>query len=297
MMQEVSYNKGWKMSKIALIVGLMITSLQAMYHPALKNKLVSFDDKLLERVEMMKANPINTKVWLLVIGVEKYDVTDDIIFSTNSAKLFAKIAIKRFGVTPRRQYILIGDDASSAKIKDTISMLANNVQKGDTIIFYYSGHGIPSFPAKEPYILPKDKDPAYVTADSDLKLANIYKKLQTSPAKKIIALVDACFSGATDNKSLFKGVAAPRIRAKQIKLDSTKIAVLTAGKDKEFSNKYSAKHHRLFSYFLIDEILNGATNMKSLYKKVEKDVTGVSFEFGDSFKQTPTFTGNANLSF
>ena len=271
--------------------------LTASYHPALKERLVQFDDELLTKIQEMKANPVNTKVWLIAIGVAKYDVTDNIIYSTQSAEAFAQLAVKRFGITPRRSYKIIGNDASSGRVKDTINLLVNNVQEGDTIIFYYSGHGIPSFPAKEPYILPKDKDPNYVTADSDLKLANIYKKLQSSKADKVLAFVDACFSGATDNKTLFKGVAATRIKAKQLRVNSKKIAVLTAGQDKQFSNKFDKKHHRLFSYFLMDSLIKGETNVKSLYKKVRKNVDETSYEFGDSFRQTPTMTGNDNLSF
>ena len=267
------------------------------YHPALKELIVSFDDKLLEKIEALPANPVNPKVWLIAIGISKYDITDNIIYSTKSAQAFALLAKKRFGLTPRRTYVLIGKDATSGRIKDTINLVVNNVQKDDTIVFYYSGHGIPSFPAKEPYILPKDKDPNFVTADSELKLENIYKKLQKSKASKVIAFIDACFSGATDNKSLFKGVAATRIRAKEPKIDSTKLAVITAGKDKQFSNKYDKAHHRLFSYFLMKEMINGATDIKSLYEKVSKEVDETSFEFGDSFRQTPTLSGNSNISF
>lgn len=285
------------MLRFLILFILIVTNSFAVYHPALKEKIVSYDDPLVDKMEAMETNLPDTRVWLLVVGIEKYDVTDDIIYSNNSAQLFAKVAVKRFGVTPRRKYILIGQDATSAKIKDTISLLANNVQKGDTIIFYYSGHGIPSFPAKDPYILPKDKDPKFVTADSDLKLSNIYNKLQNSPADKVVAFVDACFSGATDNKSLFKGVAATRIKAKKLVVSSKKIAVITAGKDKQFSNKYSQKHHRLFSYFVIDELINGAKDVNTLFKNVKTNVDTVSFEFGDSFRQTPTISGNENIAF
>lgn len=285
------------MRKFFILLIILTTSSFAVYHPALKEKMVSYDDLLVDKMEAMETNLPDTRVWLLVIGIEKYDVTDDIIYSGNSARLFSQVAVKRFGVTPRRKYLLVGNDATSAKIKDSISILANNVQKGDTIVFYYSGHGIPSFPAKDPYILPKDKDPEFVSADSDLKLSNIYKKLQDSPADKVIVFVDACFSGATDNKSLFKGVAATRIKAKKLVVDSAKIAVVTAGKDKQFSNKYSQKHHRLFSYFVIDELIDGAKDVNTLFSNVRKNVDNVSFEFGDSFRQTPTISGNENIAF
>lgn len=280
-----------------LLLLTTVTFLTASYHPALTERLVQFDDELLTKIQDMPVNPVNTKIWLMAIGVAKYDVTDDIIYSTQSAEAFSQLAIKRFGITPRRTYKMIGDDATSGRVKDTINLLVNNVQEGDTIIFYYSGHGIPSFPAKEPYILPKDKDPNFVTADSDLKLDNIYKKLQGSKADKVLAFVDACFSGATDNKTLFKGVAATRIKAKQLRIDSQKIAVLTAGQDKQFSNKYDKKHHRLFSYYLMDSLINGETNVQSLFQKVRTNVDATSYEFGDSFRQTPTMTGNENLSF
>lgn len=242
----------------------------------------------------VKADP--TK-WAIIISPEFYDETDNVKFSSNSGKMFEEVARKVLHVSERRTYALIGEDATTGKIKNRLNKLMKFVREGDTIYFYYSGHGIPDIESKEPYILPKDLDPAYVSDEKDFKLANIYQRLQDSKAAKVIAFVDSCFSGATDNKTLFSGVAAPRIKSKTIKIDKTKMVVLTAGEGKQFSNMYKEKSMRMFSYFLIENLLSGKKNINDVFKATKEEVEKTSFELGDQYYQSPTIAGNENMKF
>lgn len=242
----------------------------------------------------VKADP--TK-WAIIISPEFYDETDNVKYSSNSGKMFEEVALKVLHVSDRRIYSLIGPNATTGKIKNRLNKLMKFARPGDTIYFYYSGHGIPDIETKEPYILPKDLDPAYVSDEEDFKLSNIYKRLQESKASKVIAFVDSCFSGATDNKTLFSGVAAPRIKARTIKIDKSKMVVLTAGQDKQFSNMYEEKKMRMFSYFLIENLLSGKKNIGEIFKSTKDEVEKTSFELGDQYYQSPTIAGDEKMSF
>jgi hypothetical protein len=74
-----------------------------------------------------------------------------------------------------------------------------------------------------------------------------------------------------------------------------KMALLTAGTDRQFSNALTAKEHRLFSYYLIKALLKGYDNVGELSTKVQADVTEKSRELGGLNKQTPVMSGNSQL--
>lgn len=262
-----------------------------------ENEAVALEDiDLQKKIEKLPAVAKDPKKWALIIAADHYDETDNVKYSKESGLLFKEVAQKLLGVTERRTYALIGKDATTGKIKNRISKLLKFVRSGDTIYFYYSGHGIPDIDTKEPYLLPKDLDPSFVTDEPNLKLQNIYRRLSASRASKVIALVDSCFSGATDNHTLFTGVAAPRIKAKKVLVDKNKMVVITAGQDKQFSNMYKDKKMRLFSYYLIDNIIKGHKDIKTLFKDLKNSVEVKSFEFGDQYYQSPTLTGKADMS-
>ena len=256
-----------------------------------------FADTLFDNIEDVKQKPTNPKVWLLAIAIEDYQFTDKVVFSKRSGEAFILAAQKLFGVSAQQTVAILDKDASKSNIVSKISSLRNNLKPGDTIIFYYSGHGIPDIRTREAYLLPVDSTPGSITQNSFFKLDNIYKTLQSSKASNVVAYIDACFSGSTDNKSLFKGVAAARLKAKKSSFNKTKMLVMTAGKGDQFSNQYEKEEHRLFSYFLIKELLKNSHNVKQIYSQVRDSVEDVSSSIGNMFLQTPTIDGNVDLKF
>jgi hypothetical protein len=127
-------------------------------------------------------------------------------------------------------------------------------------------------------------------------LQNIYSKLSSSKASKVVAVVDSCFSGVTDGKAVLKGVAATRLKPKSVKFDKSKMVVLSAGKSHQYSNGYDKKAYRLFSYFVIKNILEGKKDIKSLYKNTKTQTYNTSLkEYGDLRVQEPTIEGNFRM--
>jgi len=236
--------------------------------------------------------PVDVKKWLFVIGVEDYDNTDDIKYAKNSAELFTQVSQKVLGVPKQNSFVLINENATAGKIKDTITLLARDVNEGDTIYFYYNGHGVPD-PSKqnEPYILPKDKIPDFISSEAEFALQAIYKRLGETKAGKVVAFVDSCFSGATDGVSIIKGVAASRLKPRSVGFDEAKMAILTAGEGTQYSNAYSQVGHRMFSYFVMKALLEGCTDIDTLYKEVFVKVKDASRILGPTRLQEPMLAG------
>ena len=260
--------------------------------------IITTDNEILEKLKSIAEVDKDPKKWLFVIGAEEYDNTDNVPYSKRSAEAFVKVAQKSLGVTERNSYTLIGDKATSGAIEDKLIRMLDNIKEGDSIYFFYSGHGIPVLPDRVPYLLPKDNIPDYIARNPFFKLENIYNLLLNSKASKIIAIMDCCFSGATDGVSIIKGVAGSVLVPKKIVLNSSdRIVILTAGRDKQFSNMYPSKRYRLFSYFIMKSLLEGKRNVRDIYNTVYPKVKSISNGFGDLKRQEPTIEGNKELSF
>jgi len=257
---------------------------------------VNYNDDLPKLLKQYSSIAVDKKKWLFIIGIEKYKNTDNIMYSRRSAEFFKKVAQKTLGISKNHTYCLIDEEATSGAIKDNLIFLTEKVNRGDIIYFYYSGHGIPVLPKNEPYILPQDKVPDFVSKENFFKLNQIYRFLSESKASKIIAFVDSCFSGATDGKSVIKGVAASRLIPKSVLFDEEKMVILSAGRNKQYSNMYSDRGHRLFSYFLMKSLLSGRKKINAIYEEVFNNVLNISREMGDIKKQEPTIRGNQDIS-
>ncbi len=262
-----------------------------------KNLVTTNDlDDLLSKAPMVK---VDGKKWLFAIGLENYKYTDSIIYAKRSAEMFVKVAQKTLGVSTQNTYLLINENATSSDIKNKMKLMLRNVKEGDTIYFYYNGHGVPAVDkGNEPFILSTDMMPDFVGDEPAFMMKQMYKELSDSKAGSIIAVVDSCFSGSADGKSIQKGVVATRMRPKAIDFDKTKMVVLTAGKDTQYSNAYNQKAHRMFSYFVMEELLKGDKNIKEVYGSVYKNTKEMTrANYGDMRIQEPTMDGNTALSF
>ena len=242
-----------------------------------------------------KSHKTDKTKWLFIVAIEKYEYTDPVAYSANSAKDFKKVMKKRFGIPEKNIRTLVNLGATSAKINYKLKDMLRRVKKGDTIYFYYSGHGIP-VPAKNnaPYMLAQDMNPAYID-DDRFKLENIYRQLSSSKASKIVAFVDSCFSGGTDNQQLIKGVAATRVKPKKVTFNKSKMVVISAGSGTQYSNKYDEKSNRLFSYYLMRGLIKNNTDTSRLYDFVKSNVADKSYEMGESYEQIPVYDGNIGM--
>ena len=264
----------------------------------LRTEQQNFNDDVPQLLARTEPAAEDRSKWLFVIGIENYKTTDDILFSRRSADLFKQVAMKTLGIRERQAYVLLDDDATSASIQDKLRFMLRNVKAGDKIYFYYSGHGIPA-PNKDnaAYILAADKSPDFVADNDFFAVDSIYKTLTDSPASQVIAFMDSCFTGQTDGKSVFGGTkAATSLAPKRSQFDTSKMAVITAGTDRQFSNALQGRGHRLFSYYLMQSMLKGRSDIASLYKEVSLNVEDASRELGDINLQQPVLTGNADLA-
>lgn len=249
-------------------------------------------DKLLKESRRIS---IDNKKWLFVIGIENYEFTECITYAKRSAVLFAKSVQKKLGVSNEQSFIMTNSDATQANIKKNLNKMLKQIRRGDTIYFYYNGHGMlaPTLD-NEPFLLASDSIPQEVTEDNFFSLKNIYSRLSYSKATKIVTFVDSGFSCMSDtkfNSEEDKKVTIP------VRFNQNKMVVISATNGKGKANPYDIKAHRLFSYYVIKDILGGEKHIKSFFKSIKNQVYNNSLqEFGESKVQEPTIRGNMRLT-
>ena len=251
-------------------------------------------NELYNEAQSIKATRIDPHKWLFMIAIENYRETEGVDYADRSAVAMEAVLQKRLGISDANTISLIDNEATSGAIKDKFQKVLRRLKSEDTIYFYYSGHGVPS-KSGDAYILPSDKTVDYIADEPFFKLENIYARLSDSKAKHSFAFIDACFSGRTDGKMLFKGVAPALITTKRVPYDKEKMTIITAGRDDEFSNMYEEKRYRLFSYYLSRALLNDVTDVRVLYNKVKANVLEKSQERGSRYEQTPQIYGVENI--
>ena len=291
------------------------SALPKSYFKFKKKKVIGnyevFPNELSKEVKKLKSVKKDEKKWLFVIGIEKYLKTDKVNYSIRSAELFANAALKTLGIPPENTFLIVDDGktsisnlkgrtyrATAGSLKDQLRYLIRDINDGDEIYFYYSGHGVPvTTDDNKPYIMARDMAPDFLADEPFFKVENIYNMLGKSKAGKVVIFMDSCFTGITDGKSVFGGnKAAITLGPKKVQINKKKLAVLTAGNEKQFSNAYKKKGHRLFSYFVIKAMLSKNSKIKSFYSDVLNNTKNTSRKLGGSNIQTPVLIGNQNIN-
>lgn len=201
----------------------------------------------------------------LIIGNEDYksyqtglSVEQNVEFAINDSRLFKEVCNKTLGI-PTDNTIHI-ENGSFVKIKQAISQLeliCKYSNEKPSIIFYYSGHGLPNEQTKIPYLIPVDV--SGTNFDYALSLQDLYKSLTKFPTKEVIVILDACFTGEARNVGLVasRGV---KIIPKEENLIGN-LVVFSASSSDQPSKAYKEKQHGLFTYYLIQKIIESKGNL------------------------------------
>ncbi|MBI5240857.1 MAG: caspase family protein [Elusimicrobia bacterium] len=192
----------------------------------------------------------------VVVGIEDYSALPPARFAARDAQAVAA-HLKALGVPERNIALLTGVQATRTGLAKNIeAWLANNVDERSTVFFYYSGHGAPQPETGEAFLVPFDGDPEYL-AETGYPLKRLYEKLGGLKAKRVIAVLDSCFSGAGGRSVLAKGTR-PLVNKIDVGAPTgAKVVSLSASQASQVSGADEEARHGLFTYHLLMG-LNGA---------------------------------------
>ena len=234
------------------------------------------------------------KTFAVIIANEKYDNEKNVDFAYNDGIIFKEYCVKTLGIPAINVHFV--PNAGLNQMRQQINWIKKTAEdfNGEAqFIVYYAGHGVPDDATKDAYLLPTDGDGADL--DGAYKLSKLYDVLGNIPAKNVLLLMDACFSGSQRNGEVMADARGVAIKP-QIEAPKGNMVVFSATTDKETAYSYKEKVHGLFTYYLLKKLqtTNGALDLGALCDYVKKEVSQRSIVV-NSKPQHPTVAPSTNM--
>lgn len=188
----------------------------------------------------------------IIIANENYQDVAKVSNALNDGKVFAEYCEKTLGIPNKNIKFIV--DATLNNIKRELNWIIQvmDAYQGEAnVIFYYAGHGIPDESNGSAYLLPVDGIGNDVT--TGYSLDKLYADLSSKPAKSVMILLDACFSGANRDDGMLVSARGVAIKAKQ-KAPRGNMVVLSAAQGDETAYPYKEKGHGMFTYYLLKKL-------------------------------------------
>ncbi|SMX38743.1 caspase family protein [Maliponia aquimaris] len=204
---------------------------------------------------------------VVVIGNRTYAEAPPVSYARNDAEAIARYFETTLGVPPEN--VIVELDLTSIGMNRLFGTedlpegrLARRARFVDEIVVYYSGHGVPVFRAEGlpiGYLLPVDV-PAAQPGFGAYPLDLLIRQLEDLPVKRVILMMDACFSGLSTQGSLVPNVSGAFGVAIAPPQERAKVSVLTATdfRTPQFAHWLDDKEHGAFSWFVLEGLKGAA---------------------------------------
>lgn len=224
-------------------------------------------------------NPFYSNSWALIIGIDKYKNASNLEYAVNDSKEIANILIKKFNFPSDNVIQIYDEKATYDNILSSFLSFKDLTQKNDRIIIFYAGHGYTTSGNRGEigFLIPYDGETDNLS--KSIRWDQFTLNSELIPAKHILYIMDACYSGLAITRNLRPG----SIRFLNDMLQRFTRQVLTAGKANEVvaDSGGPIPKHSVFTGHLIqalnsnaytnDGILTANGVMAYVYEKVSKD--------------------------
>ena len=203
-------------------------------------------------------NITNPNAVAFVIGICDYLNSDipKVEYAKRDAKLMREYLVKVLGYNPKNILPQNPDELMTiGNMKNILRQKLPSYLKPDgnsDLFVYYTGHGAPSTTTQQPFFVPYDCDPNYVSDDNAYRMSDFYSDIAKLNAKKKIIIIDACFSGQSgDGKSIINNASPILLKVANPLLANKETIVFQSSESNQVSNWYPEKKHGMFTYFFL----------------------------------------------
>lgn len=232
-----------------------------------------------------KGGENETKIWAVVIGVASYNHMPSLNYTDDDAyKMYAFLRSPEGGGVPDEQIkVLVDEGATRKNILKHMTMLFEQADSNDVILFYFSGHGLKNA------FLPMDFDGHL----NKIKHSEVKEIFRNSQAKYKLCIADACHAGGLSKaKNITSSGSSFYYEAFKEAKGGT--AFMLSSKAEEISIENAGLRQGIFTHFLIkglkgnaDEDKNRLITISEVYEYVR-----VNVKFYTSNYQNPVLYGD-----
>ncbi len=147
----------------------------------------------------------------VIVGINDYDEISPLKYAKSDAERMRDFFMQDLGVSQDDLYFFTDDSPRNAQGRKTQptygtlkSFLGDRFENpflsaGDTLWFYFSGHGMPC--EGRDYLLPSDGNPRSMPA-LGIAISDVTERLRRSGADNVVMLIDACRSDGAKNAGM-----------------------------------------------------------------------------------------------
>lgn len=161
---------------------------------------------------------------------------------------------------------LIGH-VSGVGMREAITTFFKTAKYKDTLLLYYSGHGIPEIKG-DVYLASSDID-QYFPEIGGISFDSITRMMQQSTSKNKVVFLDCCYSGAAKlakgsaNDAAKLGSEAISNKGSQLLHTGEGTCILSASQAYQEAVMLEEKNHSLFTYYLLEGLLGNKDALDS----------------------------------
>ena len=225
----------------------------------------------------------------VIVGIGKYMDLPDAQFAERDAEA-VKSQLLALGFPSRNVVQLSGDKAGYKSIEKFVeTWLPRNVDENSRVLFYFSGHGAPDPQGGKAYLLPYDGDPNFLE-NTGYPLQRLYAKLGELKAKKIVVVLDSCFSGAGGRSVLAKG-ARPLVLEVDTTAPPGRLEIFAAASASQITSTLEDQGHGTFTYYFLKGLSgnDGSLTAQGLFNYLKPKVQDAARR--QNREQTPSLQG------
>ena len=166
----------------------------------------------------------------MVVGINKYQNFGPLSFARKDAEDVAFHLIQDLGIPGNQVSVILDAEASRERILTSYLEFINVANSpDDRLVFFFAGHGLTltGYHGQVGYLVPADGDPS--NPATLIRWDDITRNADLIPAKHILFILDACFSGLALQRVAYPGIE----RFLSDMLQRRARQVITAGKADE----------------------------------------------------------------
>ncbi len=198
--------------------------------------------------------------WALVVGINAYQFCSPLSYACNDADAVASALVDQLGFESGKLFLLKDEQATKQAILDRYLDLSSLATDPDDRVFvFFAGHGFTTqglVRGPVGYLVPVDGSTDRL--NSLIRCDELTRNADLIPAKHILFIIDACYSGLITQRVTPPGTG----RFVNDMLQRMSRQVITAGKADETvaDGGGPAGKNSIFTAYLIDGLSGGASD-------------------------------------